>query len=103
MTGDVLNILGQTPGLYRLYTQIFSIYRVPDSSSHDGIIDTLTNGLGQLAKSSPWLTGQVVNEGAGDGNTGVFKITPLEKIQLVVKDLRHEPSAPTMDGLRQAK
>ncbi|KAI3264755.1 hypothetical protein CBS147309_6693 [Penicillium roqueforti] len=54
-------------------------------------------------KIFPWLTGQVVNEGAGDGNTGVFKITPLDKIQLVVKDLRHDPSAPTMDGLRQAK
>ena len=43
------------------------------------------------------------NEGAGDGNTGVFKITPLDKIQLVVKGLQHDPSAPTIDGLRQAK
>ncbi|CAP86008.1 Trichothecene 3-O-acetyltransferase [Penicillium chrysogenum] len=100
---DILDILGQTPSLYKLYTQICSIYRVPNSSSHDSIIDTLTNGLDRLARDFPWLTGQVVNEGAGDGNTGVFKIVPLEKIQLVVKDLRHDPSAPTMDGLRQAK
>ncbi|KAJ5680558.1 hypothetical protein N7536_011697 [Penicillium majusculum] len=103
MANDVLDILGQTPGLYKLYTQICSIYRVPEASSHDTIIDTLTNGLDRLAKSFPWLTGQVINEGAGDGNTGVFKITPLDKIQLVVKDLRHDSSAPTMDGLRQAK
>ncbi|KAK4869885.1 hypothetical protein LT330_005609 [Penicillium expansum] len=103
MTDHVLDILGQTPDLYKLYTQICSIYRVPETSSHDTIIDTLRNGLDRLAKSFPWLTGQVINEGAGDGNTGIFKITPLEKIQLVVKDLRHDPSAPTMDGLRQAK
>ncbi|KAJ5372289.1 Transferase [Penicillium concentricum] len=100
---DVLDVLGQTPGLYKLYTQICSIYRVPETSSHDAIINTLTNGLDRLAKSFPWLTGQVVNEGAGDGNTGVFKITLLDKIQLVVKDLRHDPSAPTMDRLHQAK
>lgn len=103
MANDVLDILGQNPGLYKLYTQICSIYRVPETSSHDAIIDTLTNGLDRLAKSFPWLIGQVVNESAGDGNTGVFKITPLDKIQLVVKDLRHDSSAPTMDGLRQAK
>ncbi|CAI7574740.1 unnamed protein product [Penicillium glandicola] len=100
---DKIDLLGQTPGLYKLYTQICSIYRVPETSSYDGIVDTLTNGLDRLAKVFPWLTGQVVNEGAGDGNTGVFKITPLDKIQLVVKDLRHDPSAPTMDGLRQAR
>ncbi|KAJ6087110.1 hypothetical protein N7467_006024 [Penicillium canescens] len=91
------------PGLYKLYTQICLIYSVPDTSSHGNIITTLTNGLDRLAKGFPWLTGQVFNEGAGDGNAGVFKITPLDKIQLVVKDLQHDPSAPTIDGLRQAK
>ncbi|KAJ5520451.1 hypothetical protein N7463_000904 [Penicillium fimorum] len=100
---NILDVLGQTPGFYKLYTQICSIYRVPDASSHEAIINTLTNGLDRLAKSFPWLTGQVVNEGAGNGNTGVFKITPLDKIQLVVKDFRLDPSAPTLDGLRQAK
>ncbi|KAJ5970966.1 Transferase [Penicillium vulpinum] len=103
MSDNVLDVLGQTPGLYKLYTQICSIYRVPNASSHDDIVNTLSNGLDRLAKHFPWLTGQVFNDGAGDGNTGVFKITPLDKIQLVVKDLRHDPSAPTMDGLRQAK
>ncbi|KAJ5455272.1 Transferase [Penicillium sp. IBT 31633x] len=100
---EVLDILGQTPGLYKLYTQISSIYTVSEASSHDSIIDTLTNGLDRLAQSFPWLTGQVINEGAGENNTGIFKITPLDKIRLVVKDLRHDPSAPTMDGLRQAR
>jgi hypothetical protein len=31
------------------------------------------------------------------------KISPLDKIQLAVKDLQYDPSAPTIDGLRQAK
>ncbi|KAJ5816732.1 hypothetical protein N7447_008965 [Penicillium robsamsonii] len=100
---NILDVLGQTPTFYKLYTQICSIYRIPETSSHEAIINTLTNGLDRLAKHFPWLTGQVVNEGAGDGNTGVFKITPLDKIQLVVKDLRPDPSAPTLEELRQAK
>ncbi|KAJ5124384.1 Transferase [Penicillium bovifimosum] len=100
---DVLDILGQTPGLYKLYTQISSIYPVSEPSCHDSIIDTLTNGLDRLAKCFPWLTGHVVNEGAGEGNTGIFRIIPLDKIQLVVKDLRNDPSAPTMESLRHAK
>ncbi|KAJ5555256.1 Transferase [Penicillium sp. DV-2018c] len=104
MTDDnVLDILGQTPGLYKLYTQICSIYPISDPSCHDSIIETLSNGLDRLAKSFPWLTGHVVNEGAGEGNTGVFRIIPLDKIQLVVKDLRNDPSAPTMESLRHAK
>lgn len=100
---DSLDVFGQAPGLYKLYTQLCSIYAVADASSHDAIINTLTNGLDRLAQSFPWLAGQVVNEGAGDGDTGVFRITPLPKIQLVVKDLRSDPSAPTINSLRQAK
>lgn len=103
MVDTFIDVIGQMPGLYKLYTQICLIYSVPDTSSHVNTITTLTNGLDRLAKGFPWLTGQVFNEGAGDGNTGVSKITPLDKIQLVVKDLQHDPSALTIDGLRQAK
>jgi hypothetical protein len=76
---------------------------VADASSHSAIINTLTNGLERLSASFPWLAGKVVNEGSGEGNSGTFKIKPLEKIpRLVVKDLRHDPSIPTMDALRRA-
>ncbi|KAJ5357903.1 Transferase [Penicillium brevicompactum] len=98
-----LDVFGQAPGLYKLYTQLCSIYSIADASSHNAIINTLTNGLDRLAHNFPWLTGQVVNEGAGNGDTGLFKITPARQIQLVVKDLRSDPSAPTMNSLRQAK
>lgn len=98
-----IDILGQQ-SLLKIYTQITLCYPVPDASSHPKIIDILTNGLERLSASFPWVAGQVVNEGSGEGNTGTFKIKPLEKIpRLVVKDLREETSAPTMDSLRQAK
>jgi hypothetical protein len=76
---------------------------VADASSRPAIINTLTNGLERLSASFPWLAGKVVNEGSGEGNSGIFKIKPLKKIpRLVVKDPGHDPSIPTMDALRRA-
>ncbi|KAI9856191.1 MAG: hypothetical protein M1813_009208 [Trichoglossum hirsutum] len=99
---DDLDILGQLPFL-KIYTQICLCFSVADASSHSAIINTLTNGLERLSASFPWIAGKVVNEGSGEGNSGLFKFRPLEKIpRLVVKDLRHDPSIPTMDALRQA-
>jgi trichothecene 3-O-acetyltransferase len=50
-----------------------------------------------VSASFPWLAGKVVNEGSG-----IFKIKPLQKIpRLAVKDLRLDPSIPTMDALRR--
>jgi trichothecene 3-O-acetyltransferase len=97
-----VDILGQQPVL-NLYTQICSCYPVADSSSHSAIISTLTNGLEVLTASFPWLAGQIVNEGSKNGDTGVFKIKPLEKLpRLIVKDLTNDPSIPTMDTMRRA-
>lgn len=98
-----LDILGQQPFL-KIYTQICLCFSMPDNASDSAIINTLTNGLERLTASFPWIAGQVVNEGTSEDNTGVFKIKPLEKIpRLVVKDLRNDPSIPTMNGLRQAE
>ena len=97
-----LDVLGQQP-LLKVYTQICLCFSVADASSHSAIINTLTNGLERLSASFPWLAGKVVNEGLGQGNSGIFKIKSLEKIpRLVVKDLRYDPSIPTMDALRRA-
>ena len=99
---DYLDVFGQLPFL-NIYTQICFCFSLADASSHSAIINTLTSGLERLSASFPWLAGKVVNEGSGDGNSGVFKIKPFEKIpRLVVKDLRHDPSIPTMDALRRA-
>lgn len=99
---DYLDVLGQQPS-FRMYTQICLCFPAVDDSSHSAIINTLTSGLERLSADFPWLAGKVVNEGSGEGNTGVFKIHPFEKIpRLAVKDLRLDPSVPTMDALRRS-
>ena len=97
-----LDILGQQPS-FRMYTQICLCFPTFNDSSNSAIVSTLTNGLERLSASFRWLAGQVVNEGSSEGNTGTFKIHPLDTSpRLVVKDLRQDPSAPTMDNLRQS-
>ena len=97
-----LDIFGQQPGL-QTYTQICLCFSISDASSHSAIINTLTNGLERLSTSFPWVAGQVVNEGASKGNTGVYKIKPLDRTpRLVVRDLRNDLSIPTMDDMRRA-
>ncbi|KAI4155885.1 MAG: hypothetical protein LQ340_000665 [Diploschistes diacapsis] len=99
---DVLDILGQQ-ALLKIYTQICLCFPVVDASSYSSLIDTLIIGLERVSRSFPWVAGQVISEGSGEGNTGIFKIKPLAKVpRLDVKDLRDDPSAPTMDALRCA-
>ena len=100
---DCLDILGQQPGLARLYTQICFCFSVSGACSHSVITNTLTNGLERLLASFPWLAGQVVNEGFAEGDSGIFKIKPWrDSPRLVVKDRTHDPLLPTMDALKQA-
>jgi hypothetical protein len=95
-----LDILGQQP-LLKIYTQICLCYPLADESFHSTIIDRITKGLELLTKSFPWIAGKVINEGASEGNSGVFKIIPFEKIpRLVVKDLRK--NAWTWEAMKKA-
>lgn len=102
LQNDALDTLGQMPFLYKLYTQICNIYPVTDPASHDDIVSTLRTGLDRLGESFPWLTGQIIHEGALERNTNVYKFAHLDRIPLVVKDLRHDASAPTMSAMRQS-
>ncbi|QGA13974.1 hypothetical protein EYB26_001626 [Talaromyces marneffei] len=100
--GYPLNILCQQP-LLQMYTQICFAFPTSDSFETSAMIDTLTAGLQRLTDSFPWIAGQVVNEGAGEGNTGVFKIRPLDWIPaLILKDLRADPTFPTMEAMETA-
>lgn len=97
-----IEIFGQQP-LLKIYTQICFCFPIADASSHPAIINTLRNGLERLSESFPWVAGKVVNEGSCEGNSGVFKIKTMGKApRLVVKDLRQDPSIPSMDALRRA-
>jgi hypothetical protein len=105
MNGPV-DILGQTPAL-QIYTQICSVYNLSESSSttkQGRIVATLTKGLERLTASFPWVAGQVVNEGSnGDGDTGIFKIKPLDPtLRLVIKDFTKDATIPSLDEMTKA-
>ncbi|OAQ72022.1 acetyltransferase [Pochonia chlamydosporia 170] len=102
LKNNQLDVLGTQPSLYKLYTQICSIYPLPDSTSHDRIVTTLRNGLDRLAQNFPWLAGYVINEGSSEGVTGTYRIVPTDSIPLVVKDLRGDASMPSLDTIREA-
>lgn len=97
-----LDIFGQQPRL-NIHTQICLCFAMPDGVAQSTIVSTLESGLRRLTASFPWVAGQVVVEGDGPGNSGVFKVKELQEIPyLAVKDLRMDTSAPTMMELREA-
>ncbi|QYT00172.1 hypothetical protein H0G86_007270 [Trichoderma simmonsii] len=97
-----LDIFGQQPRL-NIHTQICLCFAMPDGVAQSTIVSTLESGLRRLTASFPWIAGQVVVEGDGPGNSGVFKIKELQEMPyLAVKDLRMDTSAPTMMELREA-
>jgi hypothetical protein len=97
-----LDLFGQHPGL-QLYTQILFAFALPDGIPEGHVTGTLEKGLQTLAQTFPWTAGAVVNEGQGDGNTGIFKIATLADTPgLVVKDLRHD-AARSLKALQDAR
>lgn len=96
---DQLDIFGQQP-FFTINTQICFCFPSRGSSDTD-ILKTLANGLDRLYTSFPWLACEVVNEGSGEENTGIYKFKPLpEAPRIVVKDLTHDNSMPTMELLQ---
>ncbi|KAL0765397.1 hypothetical protein CaCOL14_012146 [Colletotrichum acutatum] len=97
---EPIEILGQQPGL-KIYTQIAVCFSVKDDQLYANITETLSSGLKRLTASFPWIAGQIINEGAREGNTGIFKIAPHEATPpLIVKDLREDPSISSMKDMK---
>ncbi|KAL9095191.1 MAG: hypothetical protein Q9165_002447 [Trypethelium subeluteriae] len=97
-----LDIFGQQPRL-GIHTQVCLCFSISNDPIESRLFSTLTRGLGRLTAQFPWVAGQVVGEGSSNGSTGDFKIKTFQKIpHLVVKDLRNDPSTPTMESLREA-
>ncbi|KAL2783449.1 transferase family-domain-containing protein [Aspergillus keveii] len=89
-----------------MHIQLCLCYAMPDSSpsAQTAAINTLQKGLDNLTKSFPWVAGQVVYENPTKTHTGRMKITQLGRTpSLIVKDLRQDPSTPSMEELRQAE
>ena len=102
-TNDILEILGQPPSL-ALYINNCVCFPMTDDRSFPDIVAKLSVGFERLTASFPWVTGQVINEGAKEGHFGVFKIKKShETSRLITKDLRGDSGVPSMETLRQAK
>jgi trichothecene 3-O-acetyltransferase len=74
-TEKVLGPLGQITPTYTLLTLGFAL---ENESQQAPVIKTLERAANQIIKAYPWLAGQVVNEGAGEGNSGLYKIVTYE-------------------------
>ena len=95
-TGDHLDNLGEQAGLYKLYTQLCLCFGMTNAASRSDIVNTLTQGLGRLAASFPWVAGQVINH-----NVNGYKIAGYEKTPRMV--VKNNGSMPTMEDFRQAR
>ena len=98
----MVDIIGQQPFI-NVYTQICLMFPMTNPFSQTKIIDVLTSGLNCLSMSFPWMSGQVVNEGSGSSNSGLYKIKSFQKNPiLVIKGLSKDTSVISMDAMRQA-
>ncbi|EMC95515.1 hypothetical protein BAUCODRAFT_544077 [Baudoinia panamericana UAMH 10762] len=92
-----LDVLGQRPGLSRLYTQLCFCFAIPDTSpqSQSTILGHLRHSLEKLTLAFPWIPGQVIRS-----STGIFEIQPYERLpRLLARDLRTE--LPPMQEFRK--
>ena len=69
------DVIGQLARL-KTYTHLLLCFPIPDSLSKDTVIKSLETAALKLTANFPWLASKVVNEGAGPGNSGVFKLAP---------------------------
>lgn len=67
-----LDIFGQQPS--GLYTRIWLCFATRDASSPAAMNETLEDGLERVSHSFPWVAGQIINEGAVQYDSGVFKV-----------------------------
>ena len=94
-----VDALGQQPSL-NLYTQLTLCYPMHDDSSYGIIVAALNDGLKRLATQVPWTSGEVVVE----GSPAMSVIKPVTEVPtVVVKDLRNDPTAPSMQTLEHAE
>ena len=70
-----LGPLGQLTPTYTLITLGFPL---EDESQQAPVVATLEKAAEDIIQVYPWLAGQVINEGSGDGNTGTYKIVRYE-------------------------
>jgi len=72
---------------------ILSYIGFPVADSIEDVVAAIQKGAAKLTETFPRLAGQVINEGNGPGNSGLFKIIPYKIHQknspVIVKRLPH--------------
>lgn len=63
------------------YTQLCIGFPSNKAITDDELVVAIQTAATKLTDAFPWLGGQVINEGSGPGNSGLFKIVPYEKHQ----------------------
>ncbi|EEB06320.1 trichothecene 3-O-acetyltransferase [Schizosaccharomyces japonicus yFS275] len=97
----LLDIFGQFP--LTICVPLCLFYEVKDPSSYPLMVQTMKDGLQRLSAAFPWIAGKVIIEGVNENCTGIRKIKLIGKIPLIIKDLRDDPSVPTMDEFRKTR
>lgn len=69
------DVIGQLSRL-KTYTHVLLCFPMPDGISRDCVVKALETAALKLTTAFPWLTSNVINEGSGPGNSGVFKLAP---------------------------
>lgn len=72
------DIFGQLR-LLKSYTHFLLCFPIPEASSQQSVLESLASATLKITAAFPWLTGKVINEGAGPGNSGMFKVAHCEK------------------------
>ncbi|KAF3771155.1 hypothetical protein M406DRAFT_248474 [Cryphonectria parasitica EP155] len=67
------DIFGQLR-LLKSYTHFLLCFKLPEGATPDSIAQDLKLAVLKVTKTFPWMTGKVINEGSGPGNSGLFKI-----------------------------
>lgn len=98
-----LDLMGAQPSLFKLYTQLAFVFAMPDPTVQPLIIKTIARGLDHLAKSFPWVAGQVDNVNLEPSGPPVYKIRSFESTpRLTVKNYWNDVAVPTLEELTDA-
>lgn len=89
--------------MLKRYVVICLFFSLSGDYSPTNVETSLKDALRRLAKAFPFLAGQVVWGGRGEGNSGIPRIRPYkDTVELVTNDLRDDESFPSMKQLRHA-
>jgi hypothetical protein len=69
------DVMGQWPQL-KTYNHGTALYKISDDISRESIVKELEDAAAKIVAKIPWLTHQVIHEGARPGHSGTFKTAP---------------------------